>query len=201
VLALVLANPLADRVVGDAVASADGEVAKLVDLGDELAVGRTVYAPQAQNPATRPLCALPALPRAVALPAGLRDETTTAAKALTLRPLKPKLAAAMGIQRRRAVRADDAQVLEPVVVAYPVHVIEDQCHPTPAPKLALSTYLASSVLEALSKQPPLEVTSAVGRALDEDLVKWASDRPDAQRSDGIGIEMIGGDLPDADPLP
>jgi hypothetical protein len=49
------------------------------------------------------------------------------------------LATAVGIEDRRAVRAHDPEVLQTVVVADAVDVVEDQTHGPAAPELAEPT--------------------------------------------------------------
>ena len=48
----------------------------------------------------------------------------------------------MRLERGGAVRANDAQILEPVVGRHTVDVVEDQRHLTPAPDLTLTAELA-----------------------------------------------------------
>src|SRR5689334_19320519 len=64
--------------------------------------------------------------------------------------------AAVGVKCRVAVRTDDAEVLDPIVVANPVDVIEDERHVPPVPRLALAAELANTVLEPLLVEPCLE---------------------------------------------
>jgi hypothetical protein len=59
----------------------------------------------------------------------------------------------VGVEGRGAVRANDAEVLEAVVVTYPVDVVEDQRHMPAAPSLRLAAKLAFSLLDALVIQP------------------------------------------------
>jgi hypothetical protein len=63
----------------------------------------------------------------------------------------------MGFERGRAVRADDAEVLEPVVVVDPVDVVQDQRQRAPPRELALAAELAATLLEAFGVQPLLQV--------------------------------------------
>jgi len=52
----------------------------------------------------------------------------------------------MGVKRRGAIRADDPQIFEPVIVVHPVDVIEDHAHHLPVPDLILATELADRML-------------------------------------------------------
>jgi hypothetical protein len=54
----------------------------------------------------------------------------------------------MRIEGRGAVGADDAQILESVVVGHAVDVVEDHAHDLSAPHLALSAKLTDRLLEA-----------------------------------------------------
>jgi hypothetical protein len=73
------------------------------------------------------------------------------------------------VERRRAVGAEDPQVLEPVVVADAVDVVEDQRHPRPAPLLVLAAELAALRLEPDVIQTLLELGAVVTAVLDEHL--------------------------------
>jgi hypothetical protein len=53
----------------------------------------------------------------------------------------------MRIERRGAVGASDPEVLQPVVVADPVDLVENQSHLTAAPARALAAQLAAPLLE------------------------------------------------------
>ena len=74
------------------------------------------------------------------------------------------LPTAVRVERRGTVRADDSEVLEPVVVGHAVDVVEDQRHPPAAPFLALPAELAPPLLEAVVVEALLEMTAAVRRA-------------------------------------
>ena len=74
-------------------------------------------------------------------------------------------------ERRRTVRADNPEVLKPVVVGDAVDVIEDQRHPRAVPLLALTAHLAAAVLDALGVEAPLEVGALVARVLYENLLE------------------------------
>jgi hypothetical protein len=77
------------------------------------------------------------------------------------KPLLAPGASAVCIQRRGAVRANDSQVVESVVVPDAVDVIEDQAHPLAVPILILTAELAASILEPCSVQPFLELPPRV----------------------------------------
>jgi hypothetical protein len=92
----------------------------------------------------------------------------TAAHSARSRRDERNVAAAVRRQRRGAVRADDAEILQPVVVGDPVHVVENQRHSPAAPVLALAAELARSLLETRCVEPVLQVATRVRRALDQD---------------------------------
>ncbi|HET8954922.1 MAG TPA: hypothetical protein VFN18_04610 [Solirubrobacterales bacterium] len=71
--------------------------------------------------------------------------------------LAPVFAAAMGIESRRAIRADDSQILDPVVIRNAVDVVEDQSHGPAAPIFVLTTHLAEPLLYPLGEESPLEI--------------------------------------------
>jgi hypothetical protein len=104
--------------------------------------------------------------RAIPLFRSGRFEVVTARGALS-RPLDVPTAVCR--ERRRAVRTHDAEVLEPVIVADPVDVVEDQRKPASAPQLALPAELAALRLKSRRVQPLLEMAARERRALDEDL--------------------------------
>jgi hypothetical protein len=45
----------------------------------------------------------------------------------------------MRFESRGAIWTDDAKVLDPIVIANAVHVVEDEAHPLPSPDLTLTT--------------------------------------------------------------
>ncbi|MDQ3608794.1 MAG: hypothetical protein M3459_07830 [Actinomycetota bacterium] len=75
----------------------------------------------------------------------------------------------MGVERGVAIRTDDAQVLESVVVSDTVDVIEDKRHASAVPQLAEAADLTSGRLQPLGKQPSLEMVAGISRVLDHDL--------------------------------
>jgi hypothetical protein len=106
----------------------------------------------------------------------------------------------MGFECRRAVRADDPQVLEPVVVENPVDVVEDQRHRLPSPELTLPAKLASRLLDPLREQASLQMSTVVRRMRDEEFrerSRWPVQR---FASDGVLIEVVGRDSPESDVL-
>ena len=137
---------------------------------------------------------------AVPLAARLRHELTVAAGAVPglESGLDPPLvlSTTVRIQRRRAIGAEDSQVLNPVVVPNAVDVIEDHRHPLAAPALALTALLAFRSLQAGLDQTLLQVAAAVGRMLNENLLQW-DPSPLAQSLSAYGstIEMGGVDSP------
>src|SRR5215218_4398605 len=91
-----------------------------------------------------------------------------------------EVASAMRLERRRAVRADDPEILEPVVGRDAVDVVEDQRHARAAPQLVLAAHLAAALLDALRIKTPLEVPPVVRGVGDEEVLE----RPPALRGDG-----------------
>jgi hypothetical protein len=94
------------------------------------------------------------------------------------------------LESRRAVRADDAQVLKAVVVSDAVDVIEDERDRAPAPRTALTAELADRAFHAGLVEPLLEVTAAVRRAFDEDLIQWFCSAPTCRSSCRVRIKMV-----------
>src|SRR3954447_14377825 len=94
--------------------------------------------------------------RAEALLGVLRREALAAVSALTIEDLAPVLAPAMRVQRRIAVRAQEAEVLEAIVVPHTIDVVEHQAHAQASPHLSLPTHLAPKRLEARFHQPALQ---------------------------------------------
>jgi len=132
----------------------------------------------------------------------LRDEAGAAVQARPGLGRDAVTAAAVGVERRVAVRADDPQVPDPVVVRDAVDVVEDEPHDAASPHLVLPTKLAVSRLESGGEQPCLETSSAVAGMLDEHLLESNGISAERAVASAVGIEMIGGDLPDlVDPAP
>ena len=129
-------------------------------------------------------------------PLGLVDLATEEARALALKPVAP---AAVGVESRGAVRADDAQVREAVVVVDPVDVIEDQAHRLALPLLALAAELAAARFVALPEQTSFEAGAGVRRVLDEEARQWLRRLRRAARP-SVWIEVLGRDPPDPDVL-
>jgi hypothetical protein len=77
----------------------------------------------------------------------------------------------VGVERRGAVGAHDAQVFDAVVIGHPVDVVEDQAHPPAPPELTLSAQLADGLLEPGLVEALLEVIASEARMLDEDLLQ------------------------------
>jgi hypothetical protein len=106
----------------------------------------------------------------------------------------------MGLECRRAVRADDPQVLEPVVVENAVDVVEDHRHRLPSPELALPAKLAPRLLDPLREQASLQMSTLVRRMRDEEFgerPRWPVQR---LASDGVLIEVVGRYPPKSDVL-
>src|SRR5207245_1335074 len=75
---------------------------------------------------------------------------------------------AMGIERGGAVRAHDAEVVDPVVVADAADVIEDETHCASIPFLVLAAHFAAPSFDAFDKETLLQVPPVVARPFDED---------------------------------
>ena len=84
------------------------------------------------------------------------------------RPSGAILAATMGFERGSTVWTDDSEILDAVVVRYPVHVVQNERHPAPAPILPLVAKLAVARLEAGLVEALLQLRAAVARAAYED---------------------------------
>src|SRR4051812_19358567 len=97
----------------------------------------------------------------------------------------------MSVERRRAVRADNPQVREPVVVRHSVHVVEDQRHATSAPFLALTAKLAAALFDALLVQSLLEVAAVKRPTVGHDLGRERTGPP---RYDAA-LKVVGRDTP------
>jgi hypothetical protein len=110
----------------------------------------------------------------------------------------------MRLQRRGAVRAHDAQVLDPVVVTDAVDVIQDQGHSASAPHLALAAELALTHLQPRLVEPLLQMATRERRAGDEDLFKRSFRHARARErvaTRGVRIEVIHRDPPDLGCVP
>jgi hypothetical protein len=113
------------------------------------------------------------------------NELTGAQEASTGLRLDPVVAAAVGLQRCRTVRADDLKVLEPVVVRDAVDVIQDQRHWASEPFLSLPAQLALAALQALAEQSALQRPAVVVRVGHENL---------AERPPGAGHRIAPGPI-------
>ena len=133
-----------------------------------------------------PRASAPTFDRAMAVLEVFGFECHAARRAV---PASGDVSPAMGIERRRAVGADDPQILEAMVVPDPIYVIEDQRHPPALPVLVLSTQLADAGLQALSIKTILEISPAVARAFHHHLFKRNLPSPAAP------AEVIGGNAP------
>src|SRR5436189_4703328 len=119
------AKQLANGDVADAVAAPDRHKARGGNFRKQLLIGRPLDAPLSNLSRDRRGRSVRAGKAAETLADTRRAELTAADSATRRRAL---VATAMGLQCRRAVGADDAQVLEPVVVGRAVDVVEDQRH-------------------------------------------------------------------------
>jgi hypothetical protein len=96
----------------------------------------------------------------------------------------------MGLEGRRAVRAYDPQVLEPVVVGNSVDVVEDQCHRLTSPELTLPTKLALRLFDPLREQASLQMSTVVRRARDEQFGERPWRPVERLAPDGVLIEVV-----------
>jgi hypothetical protein len=87
----------------------------------------------------------------------------------------------MGVERRGAARTQDPQILEPVIVAHTVHVVEDQSQPSGLPQLARAAHLADPQLETFRIETLLELDAGERRPLDEDLVERPCNEPSPEQ--------------------
>jgi hypothetical protein len=100
------------------------------------------------------------------------------------------------VKRRGTVRADDAEVLEAIVIRHTVDVVEDQGHRLPAPHLVLAAELASCLLDPLREQPALQMTAMIRRALHEELGERRRRPVERLAPDRVLIEMFSADIPE-----
>ncbi len=177
-------HPLADRVVRHAVAPRSLDEPEFRDLRRELRARRPRHLSRMWTRST-----IGARARTEFLRGFARAESLTTPGADTHR-LRRRIPAAVGIEGRCAVRTDDAEVLEAVVVSDTVDVIEDERHLAPAPCAALTAELAGRQLQAGLVEAFLQVPAAVRRALDENLVQRCCSAPACRSPSGIRVEMI-----------
>jgi hypothetical protein len=74
----------------------------------------------------------------------------------------------MSVERGSAVRTDDPEVLETVVVRNAVDVVENQRHSPTAPRLVLTAKLADRPFNAGLVEAKLERVALIRRARNED---------------------------------
>src|SRR4051794_4890126 len=195
VLGLVRAAPLADGVVADAVLPPDAAIPECLDLANKLLVGRPHRpAPPRLRP-TAPRRPLTTRPRAVALPRRPREERRAALGARQLGRRHPAVAPAMRVERGVAVRADDPQVPEPVVVMHAVDVVEDQGHAAPAPRLALTAQLTAPVLDPLREEALLEASAWIRGAFDQRLGQRQGGSRERRPASRVRVEVVDRDAP------
>ena len=140
---LIRAHPLADGVVRHAVLPPDRAPARRRDLGEQLLVRRALdYATLLVREPARFRESSAAM-RAVALLGTRWLEPGATVCAFARRAHVPS---AMSVERRGTVRTQDSQVLETVVVANAVHVVENQRQSAAPPQLVLAAHLADSRL-------------------------------------------------------
>jgi hypothetical protein len=112
-----------------------------------------------------------ALLRAIAVARIVRDELPPAVQTCPWLTVDPVLASTVSHERRGAVRADNPQVLDPVVCRGAVDVIEDQRHRLAAPLLPLIAQLTASLLYALVVEASFQMTPVIRGSFDQDLVQ------------------------------
>lgn len=105
-------------------------------------------------------------------------------------------------QGRSTVWANNPEILEAIVVADAVGVVEDQRHRCPVPLLPLTAKLALAPLDSFRVKAPLEVASRVRRALDQDLCQGSRLIDPSQRfkARAAGVKVRSVDLPSPRPL-
>lgn len=108
--------------------------------------------------------------------------------------------AAVGVERRVAVRADDAEIFQAVVVSDPIDVIKDERHPSPVPYLALPAELAGTLLDAFLVEPALQDAARRPRALGQQGFHGATLGFHRSRPRGVRVEVIRRQLPPRGPL-
>ena len=162
---LVEQDPFADRVIRDAVLAANGEVAGLLKLTDELLVGRALdFAPAwLRDPESGRRGGLPA--SRVRAPVKQRTSSTAVGSSEgQTDDHTPRSSAAAEDSCRsacksgRTVRAHDAQILDAMIVTNAIDVVEDQCHRSVTPNLALTTQLATPLFQPRLEEALLEVS-------------------------------------------
>jgi hypothetical protein len=94
---------------------------------------------------------------------GTAVRTRPAAQTETRFNLGPVLAAAMRFKCRRAVWADDSQVLKAIVRWHAIDVVKNQRDPAFPPDLVLPAQLAPALLQATGVEATLEGGAAVVR--------------------------------------
>jgi hypothetical protein len=136
-----------------------------------------------------------AIARAVALGRVAWPELAATVPTVAGLALEAILPPAMRIESRRAIGADDLEILEAIVVGNAVDVIEDQRHPATAPHLVLATQLAYPRLQTGLEQARLEVRAWIARPFDQDMAQgdWISLKCVVARA--IRIEVVGWYLP------
>ncbi len=127
----------------------------------------------------------------------LRPKFRAAMRARAHRRYQLALPPAMRIERSGAVGTNDAQVLESIVVADPVRVVEDESHPPPTPDFALAAYFANRLLDPLVIKAELEIAPRIGRIPNEDVLERLALLPLAKSFSArrIRIEMLRRDAP------
>jgi hypothetical protein len=131
--------------------------------------------------------------RAVLVVSVFRLKLLTAPLAVANIGLPPVLATAMGIEGRCAIRTDDSQVLESVVVRHPIDVVQDQRHGATTPIFVLATHLAAALFQTLCEESSLEIGAGITGITDQDLGK--RDRIWSRNSVLSTVKVLGRDLP------
>jgi hypothetical protein len=109
-------------------------------------------------------------------------------------------ATAMRIEGRSAVRANDPQVLQAVVIGDSIDVIEDQRHRPSPPVFALAAHLAASLLQIFEIKSLLQLVPWVVRISDQHLLEWRSRFRGCPSRRCAGIEVVRRDLPPLEPF-
>jgi hypothetical protein len=101
----------------------------------------------------------------------------------------------MCVQCRRAVRAHDPEVLEPVIVRHTVHVVEDQRHRSTTPIFTLAAQFALGPFDSGCKESLFQMTSPIGRVFNEHMLQRKLTRTTGSTPSCVGIEVVGRDVP------
>lgn len=172
------------------------DIAQHPDLSDQMHVGRTTDLAPLRSCASVTLAPDTAIPRAVTLRCVRWPELAATMQTWAWVALEAILPAAMRVESRSTVGTDDLQILETVVVGDAIEMVEDQRHPPASPHFVLAAQLTLARLQTLLEQPSLEMHARVSRSFDQDEAQGDGSFLERVVASAIGVEMIGGNLPD-----